>query len=316
VRERHGAIGSTSMTLTTFRDEPLAAILAFVEAAHGDCEFAVLDPDRGAGKTAGERVEIDGVSHVHRPLRAWLDLAERLGLHLATPRREPPLVVLRFSPLPPEAEALDVEPTERYGAGSTFARIHKLEDPRFVLDLREALARARLPANARVLDLGVNTGDELDLVYAAMPDAVITGVDHSASALAIAARHPRFTAVCADLAAAVAGDLGGRFDLAISIATLQSPGIDDREVLRRVIQDHLTPTGAVILGIPNGRHVGGDISYGARMRNFAQPELGLLVKDVAFYRKYLQQHHRQVFVTGKHYVFVTGVAGAASGSST
>ena len=43
-----------------------------------------------------------------------------------------------------------------------------------------------------------------------------------------------------------------------------------------------------------------------RLKNFAQPELGLLVKDVAFYRKYLQQHARQVFVTGKHYVLVTG----------
>ena len=30
------------------------------------------------------------------------------------------------------------------------------------------------------------------------------------------------------------------------------------------------------------------------MKNFREPELGLLVKDVAFYRKYLQQHDRQV----------------------
>ncbi len=43
------------------------------------------------------------------------------------------------------------------------------------------------------------------------------------------------------------------------------------------------------------------------MKNFTQPELGLLIKDVAFYRKYLQQHHKQVFVTGKHYLLVTAI---------
>jgi hypothetical protein len=43
------------------------------------------------------------------------------------------------------------------------------------------------------------------------------------------------------------------------------------------------------------------------MRNFAQPELGLVVKDIAFYRKYLQQHGLHVFVTGRNYLFVTGV---------
>ena len=72
-------------------------------------------------------------------------------------------------------------------------------------------------------------------------------------------------------------------------------------------QDHLAPTGAVIFGVPNCRIVDGETQYGARMKNFRQPELGLLVKDVAFYRKYLQQHGRRVFVTGKNYIFVTAV---------
>ena len=100
----------------------------------------------------------------------------------------------------------------------------------------------------------------------------------------------------------------GRFDLVLSIGTLQSPGIDDREVLRQIVQNHLAPRGAVILGVPNCRYLDGEVEYGTRMKNFSQPELGLLIKDVAFYRKYLQQHHRKVYVTGKHYVLVYGVA--------
>jgi trans-aconitate methyltransferase len=163
-----------------------------------------------------------------------------------------------------------------------------------------------------VLDLGVNDGDELALMIALAPalaTATFVGVDHSASALAVArARFPadRVALHAADLAAL--GDLGlGRFDLVVSFGTLQSPSVDDRALLRRVVQDHLTPDGAVILGVPNCRYLDGELVHGARMKNFRQPELGLVVKDVAFYRKYLQQHDRQVFVTGRHTLLVTGV---------
>ena len=288
-----------------FRDEPLRAIVAYVEAGAATgavVELRVLDPDRGRGCYAGEQVD----GFVHRPWRVWVDLAERLGLRLATPRVVDTLVHLRFEPLRRDAAPAAGEGTEKYGAASGFARVAKLEDPSFLIDLREALGRAHLGAAPRVLDLGVNTGDELELVYEVAPDAQVVGVDHAASALAVArTRFPAATFLEADLAAL--GTLAlGRFDLVLSIGTLQSAGLDDRALLRVLVQDHLAATGAVILGLPNCRYVDGEVAYGTRMKNFTQPELGLLVKDVAFYRKYLQQHHRQVFVTGKHYVFVTG----------
>jgi 2-polyprenyl-3-methyl-5-hydroxy-6-metoxy-1,4-benzoquinol methylase len=297
-----------------FRDESLREILAFVTAQiarDGSVELAVADPDRGRGRYAGERLDGGGR---HRPWRVWIDLADRLGLRMATPRTAEGLVLLRFEALdlgPGRSAAPDGPPTaddpERYGAGSEFARIAKLEDPGFVIDLREALARAALPGDARVLDLGVNSGDELELVLEAAPGAQITGVDHAASALAVAgARFPGARFVAADLAALPTLSLG-QFDLVLSIGTLQSGALDDRAVLRQAVQHHLAPAGSIILGIPNCRYVAGELAHGARMRNFAQPELGLVIKDIAFYRKYLQQHHRQVFVTGKHYLFVTGV---------
>ena len=302
---------------------PLLEIIAHVQAAQAGgadaIELRVLDPDRGRGKFAGERVEIDGVVYVHRPFRAWVELADRLRLRLCTPRPvAPPLVELRFERLDPGARWHDqpaADPTEKYGAASGFARISKLEDPGFVLDLADALARVGLAAGARVLDLGVNTGDELALVAALAPgvdEAGFVGVDHSGSALVVARRRfPRARFVEADVGALAGHDLG-RFDLVLSIGTLQSPGIDDRELLRRIVQDHLVPGGAVILGFPNCRYVDGEVEHGARMKNFRQAELGLLVKDVAFYRKYLQQHGRQVFVTGSHYLLVTGVRSGGS----
>jgi SAM-dependent methyltransferase len=162
-----------------------------------------------------------------------------------------------------------------------------------------------------VLDLGVNTGDELALAMALAPallEASFVGIDHSESAIAVVRARfgARVSLHVADLAALDALGLG-TFDLVISIGTLQSAGIDDREVVRRVVQRHLAPTGAVIFGFPNCRYLDGELEHGARMKNFRQPELSLLVKDVGFYRKYLQQHHRRVFVTGQHYLFVTAI---------
>lgn len=280
-------------------------------------ELDVLDPDHARGHYAGETVELGGVGYVHRPLRVWLDLAERMGLRLRTPRPiEPPLLRLTFEPLDRDRRLRpgSEEDTERYGARSEFARISKLEDPSFVLDTADALERVALPPGARVLDLGVNTGDELALLLALQPalrDAALVGVDHSASA--IAAARARFAGTTIELHVADVTDAAalaplGRFDLVLSVGLLQSGALDDRKLLRRIVQDHLTPAGALILGVPNCRYVDGEVEYGARMKNFSQPELGLVIKDIAFYRKYLQQHRRQVFITGKHYLLVTAIA--------
>lgn len=305
----------------------LVEILRWIEATPTPFELDVLDPDRGRGHYAGEPVQIDGVRYIHRPLRVWIDLAERLGLRLCTPRLiEAPRIRLRFEPLDRGARIAGGEPgTEKCGTESDFARIHKTEDPSFVIDMREALARVAPRPNARVLYVGCNTGDEIQLVLDLRPEldprkgaAKHLGIDHSASALAVA--RERFTdypsafeemwvaqraphmveplpeptpyVILLDLDVTAAGALTKitRFDLIVSIGTLQSPGIDDRDLLRELVQDHLEPTGSIILGVPNCRYVDGETEYGARMKNFSQPELGLVIKDIAFYRRYLQQH--------------------------
>ncbi len=61
------------------------------------------------------------------------------------------------------------------------------------------------------------------------------------------------------------------------------------------------------MALPNTPNQDGEIVYGARMKNFAQPDLSLVIKDLAFYRKYLHQHRFKVFLTGKYYLFLTAV---------
>jgi SAM-dependent methyltransferase len=271
-------------------------------------ELVVADPDLGRGLYPGERIDVRGQTFPHRPLRVWVELADRLELRLHTPQPAGDgLVRLRFERIDPPTRTPVGDPTEKYGRESEFARISKLEDPGFVIDLDDALRRAHLGPTPRVLDLGCNTAEVLDLVARLRPQATFVGIDHSASALEIArARHPDHQFIHSDLAALPELALP-RFDLVLALCTLQSPGVDDRVLLRHVVQERLAAHGSVILGVPNCRYRDGEVLHGARMKNFRQPDLSLVIKHVGYFKKYLQQHRRRVFITGRNYILVTGV---------
>ncbi len=298
-----------------FSHEPLAEVVDHLRAALDSGATAVTirvpDPDRGHGRYPGEPLDATPAAPRHRPLRTWTELADRLQLRLHTPRRpseQPDSIELRFEPLDLRRPLLPttVPRLGKYGPDSEFGRASKLEEPDFLLDMADAMERIALPAHAEVLSLGVNTGDELRAVQRTNPTARFTGIDHDDQALEVARRRygtpHRF----------ITADLNSlpelpRFDLVMCIDTLQSPGVDDRAVLRHLVQRLLGGSGSVLLGLPNCRHVDGELLHGARMVNFRQPELSLLLKGVAFYKKYLQQHHKKVFVTGKHEILVTAV---------
>lgn len=313
---------TTATTAATFTHEPLIEVIAFVRdrLAQGATaiELRVPDPDGGAGLYAGERAAAGDRALVHRPFRSWVDLAERMRMRMSTPRPEPEgLVRFTLTRLDPSAvwePSEDTDPTEKYGRRSAYQRICKAEDPGFVLDLSDALARIPLPEAPRILDLGVNTGDELALLTTLRPElarATFVGIDHSASAIAVARERfddPRHWFIEADLTELPGLELElERFDLVLCLGTLQSPGVDDHELLQHVVRKRLQPGGSLLLGLPNCSYLDGEVLHGAKMKNFTQPDLSLLVKSVASYRRYLHKHRRKVFVTGKHYVLVTAV---------
>jgi SAM-dependent methyltransferase len=334
---------STRVTERRFEDQPLAEVAAWLskrlEAADGaQVAIEVPDPELGASheRFNGEAFEADGLRLRHRGFRAWVDLAEQLGARLRAvrPGRDPRFVAVTFERLPqpgslrdPPARVTDPRPDqanaqhrERYGASSAFARLRKLEEPSLALTLQRALTRIDLPAGARILDLGVNDGEELEALPRAYGERAasfeVIGVDHSASAIERArrrfadSRRLRCTFHCADINELDTLPLGdpGRFDLLWSIGTLHSPSIGDkRGLVMDLVQRRLSERGAVLLGFPNCRYSAGEVVYGARARHHRrdEAELSTLLKDIDFCRRYLQQHRFRLSFTGKYYLLLT-----------
>lgn len=323
---------------------PLAQVLAWAQAALAAVappapdgaapvafELLVPDPDAATGLWPGA-ARADGAPQ--RSWRAWHDLAAGLGCALGTPRPLPDgRVRVAFRRLGPEAPwhadggggqapgAADANGASRarYADPEGFAAVRKLEDPGFLLPLLEALERVRPPDGGRVLVLGCHRGDEVAALRLLRPPPAglhVVGVDHAPGPLAEArSRFPDARFLEADVAVlAGTGALPsalGRFDLVVAIAVLQSRGIDDRALLRRLVQEHLTDDGALLLGVPACRYREHDVVWGPRTRNYREPDLSLVVQDLAVYRRYLHQHRFRTHVGGRYDLLLTAWRGRA-----
>jgi len=97
----------------------------------------------------------------------------------------------------------------------------------------------------------------------------------------------------------------GKFDLIVSIGTLQSSNINFNERFMDIYQNYLEKDGAMILGFPNCRWINSEMVYGAKAPNYPFSELSLVLKDIYFCKKYMQQKKYRVTITGKDYLFMT-----------
>jgi len=277
--------------------------------------FNVLDPDLGSGY-AGHKILIEDKTYMHRGYKAWTDLAELLLCQMLTPKEgEYPFVTLRFEKLETQNSFhLDTESPkkEKYGLGSHFSSIHKMEEPAFLYYYAQALNNAKLSERTRVLNLGINIGDEFSVIKNSLEannydNIDLVGIDHSKSAIDYARTvftEENVTLYDHDINALDDLDLG-KFDLLISVGTLQSPSINFKPFFMSLVQNYLEKDSAIILGFPNSRWVGGEMIYGAKAPNYVMSEMSLLYNDVIFCKKYLQQHKYRVTLTGKQYIFLT-----------
>ena len=280
------------------------------------CEFEVLNPDISLNSYGGEKLIIDDEEYIYRGYNAWNALAQILFCKLLTPKiSSENFVILSFVKLDlnDSFHKSNLEKSEKYGLDSIFEKINKMEEPSFISYYLNALKNVDVNSKKRVLNLGINSGDEFEVIKQISPNyknIEFVGVDFCESAINLAKEklsESNFTFVNKDINKLDELNLS-RFDLIISIGTLQSSTLNFKTFFMSLIQDYLEDKGAIILGFPNCRWLDTQMIYGAKAPNYSYSELSILFNDVIFCKKYLQQKKYRVTITGKDYIFLTATS--------
>ncbi|QOP45750.1 class I SAM-dependent methyltransferase [Sulfurimonas paralvinellae] len=279
-------------------------------------EFMVVNPDITYATYNGTKICIDGENAIYRGYKTWIDLAHQLKCKMLTPQPiDKNFVLIRYEKLSSDSfHTTNADEEEKYGSDSIFSHIHKNEEAGFLHYFMQALKNINLSSRKRILNLGINSGDEFELIKTMSEnfrDMEIIGIDYCASAIKDAQKKfqddTNVKLLCADINNLNELNLG-EFDLIITIGTLQSSNLEYNKLLMSIVQNQLSRKGAMILGWPNCRWIDGEMIYGAKMKNYPFSEMSNLYKDVNFAKKYLQQKKFRVTITGKDYIFVTATS--------
>jgi hypothetical protein len=303
--------------MKSFKDETLYDIFSWLqEQKETLIKFEILNPDLAQNSYTGSVLTCKDTSYRYWSYRALNDLAELLFCKMLTPIISSECcVVISFKKLNTK-ESFHLKnrsaKEEKYGVESTFFSINKNEEPSFLSAYLRALQSVKIQNTKQILNLGINRGDEFELIKRVLSDdefksKKFVGIDHCATAIEFAKK--RFNSLHVSLHVKdinLIDELNlQRSDLIISIGTLQSPSINFKPFFMKLIQEYLSEDGAVILGFPNCRWIDGEMIYGAKAPNYSFSEQSLLYNDVIFCKKYLQQHRFRVTLTGKQYLFLT-----------
>ena len=278
--------------------------------------FQVVNPDLQSGIYNGNTITINKQHSIYRGYKTWLDLAHILGCKMLTPQLiDENFILMHYEKLSSDSfHAKGADEEEKYGRNSIFSHIHKNEEAGFLHYFTQALENVNLPSRKRILNLGINCGDEFELIKQMsenFPKLELVGIDYCASAIESAKKKfhndTNIQLLRADINNLHELNLG-EFDLIISIGTLQSSNLEYNKLLMSIVQNQLSRKGAMILGWPNCRWIDGEMIYGAKMKNYSFSEMSNLYKDVNFAKKYLQQKKFRVTITGKDYIFVTATS--------
>ncbi len=300
-----------------YTTESLLEILNFIILSlkdNNEVTFEVLNPDIIDHTFSGEIVSINDELFIYRGIKAWVNLAELLGCKIGIPKTiSKHLIEITFKKLNTSNSFHTIsmpKKEEKYGSDSEFAKISKNEEPTFLYHYTKALKAVSINERKNIVNLGINRADEFDIIKAMMDSNSfkkinLVGIDHSSSALRIAKdKFPQASFFETDINDIDKLNLG-KFDLIMSIGTLQSPSINYKPFLMNLVQNYLNENGAIILGFPNSRWIDGELIYGAKAPNYNYSEMSLLFNDVIFAKKYLQQKKFRVTITGREYIFLT-----------
>ena len=242
----------------------------------------------------------------------FVDLAQIFFLKMLTPIVKENHVILQFKKLDEKSSFHKAKvSSEKYGVDSEFFNIDKTSQFSFLYYYQEALKFVNLKDKKTILNLGVNKGDEFKVIKEMLSEdkfraKEFVGLDYSSSIIEYAKKDmpdENISFTCRDINKLSEDNLA-RFDLIISIGTLQSSNINFNERFMHLYQNHLEKNGSIILGFPNCRWIDDEMIYGAKAPNYSFNEMSLVLKDIHFCKKYLQQKKYRVVITGKDYLFL------------
>ena len=283
---------------------------------HDILEFIVLNPDIKISTYSGNIIKIDNKEFIYRSYQSYIDLAQSLKCKFLTPKEiDNNFVKIRLQKLDITDSFHTKKDIElKYGTQSIFSKIYKNEESSFLIAYLQALLNVDISKRKRVLNLGVNSADEFEVIkYICknFQDLELVGIDYCQSAIDEAKvkfkDYKNINFFVEDINNLNSLNLG-KFDLVISIGTLQSSNLNFNPLFMSIVQNQLKKDGAMILGFPNCRWIDGEMIYGAKVKNYNFSEMGLLYKDVIFCKKYLQQKRYRVTITGKDYIFLTATS--------
>ncbi|BBM84188.1 class I SAM-dependent methyltransferase [Candidatus Uabimicrobium amorphum] len=278
--------------------------------------FEVVNPDLVHGTFNGEMQTFHDIKYRYRSHKAWIDLAEIIDYRYLTPEKsDPPFIKIRYQNLNKKNSwHLSQNSLEnKYGIDSLFARIDKLEEPAFLIDYADCLQKCNIAKNMRILGLGVNEGKEFKLFQSICSREMyeslrFLGIDIVQSSIDRARNlfPQNHTWMVDDIGNWQEWDIG-KFDVLIAIGVFHSPSLNGKNIIAPLLKKFLHNSSKIILGFPNARYIDGEVKFGAKSKNYQKPEWSLLLKDIGYYRRLLFRQGFNVTVTGKYYLFVTGV---------
>lgn len=303
-----------------FTNENLYDVISYLQEnlkTSSEVSIEVLNPDFFISSYSGELVTLGDETYRYRGLKDWTDLAQKLFCRLLTPKIiSSETIEIRFKKLNVEDSFHNSEnkESEKYGTNSKFSLINKNEQPDFLMTYLNALKNVKIETKTRVLNLGVNNADEFKLIkecFDSFSSTEFVGIDYCTSAIeeakVIFENDKNVELINIDIKEIDKLNLG-KFDLIISIGTLQSSNLEFNKTFMNIVQNYLNKDGSMILGFPNSRWIDGEIIYGAKAPNYSFSELSLLFKDAFFCKKYLQQKKFRVTLTGQYYIFLTATS--------
>ncbi len=244
-------------------------------------------------------------------IKAFIDLAQIYKMKLVLINQKNKGVELSFKKLNENSSFhKEKQSSEKYGVDSDFFKIDKISQFSFLYYYQEALNFCDIKSKNKILNIGINKGDEFEVIKNMLSkeefkNKEFVGIDYSKTIIKYAQdKFPQAKMIEANINKLQDINIG-RFDMIISIGTLQSSNINFNPIFMSLYQNYLNDNGAIILGFPNCRWIEGEMIYGAKVPNYNFSEMGQVLKDIHFCKKYLQQKGYRVVITGKDYLFLS-----------